>query len=88
MVSNTRILQLPPQNSIHVPRRRHVPLAPPPAGIVTTTAAATKAATHDGYAADKGKDEFGEVKQPRPGRPRQYNRNARPPPRPVDATLG
>jgi hypothetical protein len=48
-------------------------------------------ATQDGYAADKGEVELedkneleeGEVQQPAPGRQRQYNRNARPPPRPV-----
>jgi hypothetical protein len=50
-----------------------------------------EAATQDGYAADEGENEFkdeneleeDEVKQPAPGRPRQYNRNARPPPCPV-----
>jgi hypothetical protein len=48
-------------------------------------------ATQDGYAADEGENEFkdenkleeDEVQQPAPGRTRQYNRNARPPPRPV-----
>jgi hypothetical protein len=60
-------------------------------GTVIAAAAATEAATQDGYAADEGEDEFedenkleeGEVQQPTPGRPWQYNRNARPPPRPV-----
>jgi hypothetical protein len=41
------------------------------------------------YAADEGEDDFedeneldeDEVQHPAPGRPRQYNRNARPPPR-------
>jgi hypothetical protein len=50
-----------------------------------------EAATQDGYAADEGENEFkdenelkeDEVQQPAPGRPWQYNRNARPPPRPV-----
>jgi hypothetical protein len=53
--------------------------------------AATEAATQDGYAADEGGNEFEDeneleedkVQQPAPGRPRQYNRNARPPPCPV-----
>jgi hypothetical protein len=50
-----------------------------------------EAATQEGYAADEGEIEFedenkleeGEVQQPTLGRPRQYNRSARPPPRPV-----
>jgi hypothetical protein len=54
-------------------------------------AAATEAASQDGYAADKGENEFedenelkeDEVQQPAPGHPRKYNHNARPPPRPV-----
>jgi hypothetical protein len=63
-------------------------------GTITATAAAvaaTEAATQDGYAADEGGNEFeyeneleeDKVQQPAPGRPRQYNRNAHPPPRPV-----
>jgi hypothetical protein len=46
-----------PQPGIHVPRTRRVPLVPPSAGTVTAAAAvaaATEAATQDGYAADKG----------------------------------
>jgi hypothetical protein len=53
---------------------------------VAAAAAAIEAATQDGYAADEGGNEFedeNEVQQPAPGRPRQYNHNARPPPRPV-----
>jgi hypothetical protein len=50
-----------------------------------------EAATQDGYAANEGEHEFedeneleeDEVQQPAPGHPRQYNRNARPPSRPV-----
>jgi hypothetical protein len=53
--------------------------------------AATKTATQDGYAANEGENEFedenelkeDEVQQPAPGHPRQYNRNAHPPTRPV-----
>jgi hypothetical protein len=81
-----------PQPGIHVPRACRVPLIPPSAGTVTAAAAAAAAmevATHDGYAANEGENEFedenelkeDEVQQPAPGRPRQYNRNARPPPR-------
>jgi hypothetical protein len=52
-------------------------------------AAATEAATQDGYAIDEGENEFkdeneleeDEVRQPAPGRPRHYNHNALPPPR-------
>jgi hypothetical protein len=48
-------------------------------------------ATQDGYTTDEWENAFedekeleeGEVQQPAPGRPQQYNRNARPPPRPV-----
>jgi hypothetical protein len=83
-----------PQPGVHAPRARRVPLVPPSAGTVTVAAAAaadTEVATQDGYAADEGGNEFedeneleeNEVQQPAPGRPRQYNRNARPPPRPV-----
>jgi hypothetical protein len=58
-------------------------------GIVTAAVAATEVATQDVYAADEGENEFegeneleeDEVQQPAPGLPRQYNRNARPPPR-------
>jgi hypothetical protein len=75
----------------HVPRARRVPLVPPPAGTVTAAVAATEAVTQDGYAIDEGENEFedeneleeDEVQQPAPGHPRQYNCNARPPPRPV-----
>jgi hypothetical protein len=50
-----------------------------------------EAATQDGYVADEGEHESedeneleeDEVQQPAHGHPRQYNRNARPPPRPV-----
>jgi hypothetical protein len=83
-----------PQLGIHAPRAHHIPLVPPPAGTVTAAAAAaaaTEVATQDGYAPDEGEYEFkdeneleeDEVQQPAPGRPRQYNRNACPPPRPV-----
>jgi hypothetical protein len=83
-----------PQPGVHAPRAHHVPRVPSSAGTVTATAAAaaaTKATTQDGYATDEGENEFedeneldkDEVQQHAPGRPRQYNRNARPPPRPV-----
>jgi hypothetical protein len=63
-------------------------------GIVTAAAvaaAATEAATQDGYVADEGENEFedekeleeDEVQQPAPGQPWQYNRNAHPPLRSV-----
>jgi hypothetical protein len=45
-----------PQSGIHAPRARRVPLVPPSAGTVTAVAAAaaaTEAATQDGYAADE-----------------------------------
>jgi hypothetical protein len=83
-----------PQPGVHAPRARRVPLVPPSAGTIiaaTATAASTEAATQDGYAADEGENKFkyeneleeDEVLQPAPGRPQQYNRKARPPPRPV-----
>jgi hypothetical protein len=85
------LARLPPQPGVYTPRVCCVPLASPPPGTVTVVVAATEAATHDGYAADEGEDKFEdeneldeeEVQQPSPGRPRQYNHNARPPPRPV-----
>jgi hypothetical protein len=87
------LARLPPQPQlgVHVPRARRIPLRPPPMGTVTAVVAAIWVATQDGYAADKGEVELedkneleeGEVQQPAPGRQRQYNRNARPPPRPV-----
>jgi hypothetical protein len=87
------LAHLPPQlqPGISAPRAHRVPLIPPSAGTVKAAAAATEAATQDGYAADEGENEFkdgneleeDEVLQPAPGRPWQYNRNARPPPRPV-----
>jgi hypothetical protein len=85
------LARLPPQPGIHVPHARCVPLVPPHATTVIATAPAMEAATQDGYAADEGENKFKDenefeedkVQQPAPGRPRQYNRNARPPPRPV-----
>jgi hypothetical protein len=90
------LARLPPQPQpvVHVSRARRVPLIPPSAGTVTAAvnaAATTEVATQDGYAADERENEFedenkheeDEVQQPAPGRPRQYNRNAHPPPRPV-----
>jgi hypothetical protein len=75
-----------PQSGVHVSRARCVPLAPPPAGAVTAAVA-----TQYGYAAYEGENNFedenkleeGEVQQHAPRCPRQYNRNAHPPPRPV-----
>jgi hypothetical protein len=83
-----------PQPGVHAPRARRVPLIPPSASIVTAATAATattEAATQDGYAVNEEENKFedknglekDEVQQPTPGCPRQYNRNARPPPRPV-----
>jgi hypothetical protein len=58
---------------------------------VAAAAAATEAATQDGYAADEGENDIKDeneleedkVQQPTPGHPWQYNRNAHPPPRPA-----
>jgi hypothetical protein len=73
------LAQLPPQPGIHAPRVLRVPIIPPPVGTVTAAAVVMEAATQDGYAADKGEDEFedenkleeGEFQQHAPGRPQQ-----------------
>jgi hypothetical protein len=77
-----------PQSDIPARRACHVPMAEQPASTVTTATTATDATTHEGYTDDEGEDELEdenllddeEIQQPPPARPRQYNRNARPPP--------
>jgi hypothetical protein len=49
-----------PQPGIHMPRARRIPLAPLPAGTIIAMAAATEAATQDGYVADEWEDKFEE----------------------------
>ncbi|KAK1626467.1 hypothetical protein QYE76_000782 [Lolium multiflorum] len=81
-----------PQPRDNVRRRaRRVPRAEVPAGTAPAAAAAPEAASDEGYDDYGGEEELvdenvldgEEVEQPAPGRPRQLNRNARPPPRPV-----
>jgi hypothetical protein len=80
-----------PQSGIHAPRAHRVPLVPPSAGTIIAMAAEKEASTQDGYAANKGENEFEdenkleeyEVLQPAPGHPQQFNCNAHPPPCPV-----
>ncbi|KAK1649120.1 hypothetical protein QYE76_066925 [Lolium multiflorum] len=80
-----------PQPRDNVRRRaRRVPRAEVPAGTAPAAAAAPDAPSDEGYEdygeyEDEQVDENvldGEVEQPAPGRPRQLNRHARPPPRP------
>ncbi|KAK1680882.1 hypothetical protein QYE76_041730 [Lolium multiflorum] len=83
------LTRLPP----HVRHRaRRVPLADVPAGTAPAAAAAHDAPSDEGYVdyggnEDEQVDENAlddeKVQQPAPGRPRQLNRHARPPPRPV-----
>ncbi|KAK1608008.1 hypothetical protein QYE76_031681 [Lolium multiflorum] len=85
------LTRLPPPR-VHVQRRaRRVPRADVPAGTAPAAAAAPDAPSDEGYEdyegdADEQVDENElddeEVQQPAPGRPRQLNRHARPPPRP------
>ncbi|KAK1665812.1 hypothetical protein QYE76_053971 [Lolium multiflorum] len=86
------VLSRLPQPRDNVRRHaHHVPRAKVPAGTAPAAAAATDAPSDQGYD-DYGGDEDEqvdenvldgeEVEQPAPGRPRQNNRNARPPPRP------
>ncbi|KAK1685676.1 hypothetical protein QYE76_046524 [Lolium multiflorum] len=84
------LTRLPPPRANVQRRARRVPRADVPAGTAPAAAAAHDAPSDEGYEdyegdADEQVDENeldGEVEQPAPGRPRQLNRNARPPPRP------
>ncbi|KAK1629694.1 hypothetical protein QYE76_004009, partial [Lolium multiflorum] len=80
-----------PQPHDNVRRCTHrVPCAEVPAGTAPAAAAAPEAASDEGYDDYGGEEELvdenvldgEEVEQPAHGRPRQLNRNARPPPRP------
>ena len=86
------LTRLPPPRDNVRRRARRVPLADVPAGTAPAAAAAPDAPSDEGYEdyegdADEQVEENvldgEEVEQPAPGRPRQLNRNARPPPRPV-----
>ncbi|KAM0841708.1 hypothetical protein ACQ4PT_058840 [Festuca glaucescens] len=81
-----------PQPRDNVRRRaRRVPRVEVPVGTAPAAAAAPEAASDEGYDDYGGEEELvdenvldgEEVEQPAPGRPRQLNRNAHPPPRPV-----
>ncbi|KAK1697712.1 hypothetical protein QYE76_014409 [Lolium multiflorum] len=85
------LTRLPPPRDNVQRRARRVPRADVPAGTAPAAAAAPDAPSDEGYEdyeadADEQVDENildgEEVQQPAPGRPRQLNRNARPPPRP------
>ncbi|KAK1647441.1 hypothetical protein QYE76_065246 [Lolium multiflorum] len=80
-----------PRDNVRRPARR-VPRAEVPAGTAPAVAAAPDAPSDEGYEDYGGNEDEQveenvldgeEVEQPAPGRPRQLNRNARPPPRPV-----
>ncbi|KAK1601979.1 hypothetical protein QYE76_027084 [Lolium multiflorum] len=85
------LTRLPPPR-VNVQRRaRRVPRADVPAGTAPAAAAAHDAPSDEGYEDYGGNEDEHvdenvlddeEVQQPAPGRPRQLNRNARPPPRP------
>ena len=86
------LTRLPPPRDNLRRRARRVPRAAVPAGTAPAAAAAPDAPSDEGYEdyeadADEQVEENvldgEEVEQPAPGRPRQLNRNARPPPRPV-----
>ena len=86
------LTRLPPPRANVQRRARRVPRADVPAGTAPAAAAAHDAPSDEGYEdyegdADEQVDENvldgEEVQQPAPGRPRQLNRHARPPPRPV-----
>ncbi|KAK1694069.1 hypothetical protein QYE76_010766 [Lolium multiflorum] len=84
------LTRLPPPRDNVRRRARHVPRADVSAGTAPAAAAAPDAPSDEGYEdygeyEDEQVDENvldGEVEQPAPGRPRQLNRHARPPPRP------
>ncbi|KAK1641614.1 hypothetical protein QYE76_059419 [Lolium multiflorum] len=85
------LTRLPPPRANVQRRARRVPRADVPAGTAPAAAAAHDAPSDEGYEdyggnEDEQVDENAlddeEVQQPAPGRPRQLNRNARPPPRP------
>ena len=86
------LTRLPPPRDNVRRRARRVPRADVPAGTAPAAAAAPDAPSDEGYEDYDGDGDEQveenvldgeEVEQPAPGRPRQLNRNARPPPRPV-----
>ncbi|KAK1648970.1 hypothetical protein QYE76_066775 [Lolium multiflorum] len=85
------LTRLPPPRANVQRRARRVPRADVPAGTAAAAAAAHDAPSDEGYEdyggnedeqVDENMLDDEEVQQPAPGRPRQLNRNARPPPRP------
>ncbi|KAK1601944.1 hypothetical protein QYE76_027049 [Lolium multiflorum] len=85
------LTRLPPPRANVQRRARRVPRADVPAGTAPAAAAAHDAPSDEGYEdyggnedeqVDENMLDDEEVQQPAPGRPRQLNRNARPPPRP------
>ncbi|KAK1681416.1 hypothetical protein QYE76_042264 [Lolium multiflorum] len=85
------LTRLPPPRANVQRRARRVPRADVPAGTAPAAAAAHDAPSDEGYEDYGGNEDEQvdenvlddeEVQQPAPGRPRQLNRNARPPPRP------
>ncbi|KAK1607479.1 hypothetical protein QYE76_031152 [Lolium multiflorum] len=86
------LTRLPPPRANVQRRARRVPRADVPAGTAPAAAAAHDAPSDEGYEDYGGNEDEQvdenvlddeEVQQPAPGRPRQLNRHARPPPRPV-----
>ncbi|KAK1615888.1 hypothetical protein QYE76_021405 [Lolium multiflorum] len=85
------LTRLPPPRANVQRRARRVPRADVPAGTAPAAAAAHDAPSDEGYEDYGGNEDEQvdenvlddeEVQQPAPGRPRQLNRHARPPPRP------
>ncbi|KAK1641612.1 hypothetical protein QYE76_059417, partial [Lolium multiflorum] len=85
------LTRLPPPRANVQRRARRVPRADVPAGTAPAEAAAHDAPSDEGYEdyggnedeqVDENMLDDEEVQQPAPGRPRQLNRNVRPPPRP------
>ncbi|KAK1602072.1 hypothetical protein QYE76_017115 [Lolium multiflorum] len=85
------LTRLPPPRANVQRRARRVPRADVPAGTAPAAAAAHDAPSDEGYEdyggnedeqVDENMLDDEEVQQPAPGRPRQLNRHARPPPRP------
>ncbi|KAK1668552.1 hypothetical protein QYE76_056711 [Lolium multiflorum] len=85
------LTRLPPPRANVQRRARRVPRADVPAGTAAAAAAAHDAPSDEGYEDYGGNEDEQvdenvlddeEVQQPAPGRPRQLNRHARPPPRP------
>ncbi|KAK1695348.1 hypothetical protein QYE76_012045 [Lolium multiflorum] len=85
------LTRLPPPRDNVRRRARRVPIPDVPAGTAPAAAAAPDAPSDEGYEdyggnedehVDENMLDDKEVQQPAPGRPRQLNRNARPPPWP------